>query len=70
MQSSRFGQVTFDDEELNLSPFEQEFDENRAFFTEGASLFKKADGEEVLEVVISFTVEELERKLILMKMMY
>ena len=39
-----FGQVTFDDEELNLSPFEQEFDENRAFFTEGASLFKKADG--------------------------
>ena len=39
-----FGQVTFDDKELNLSPFEQEFDENRAFFTEGASLFKKADG--------------------------
>ena len=39
-----FGQVTFDDKELNLSPFEQEFDENRAFFTEGAPLFKKADG--------------------------
>ena len=39
-----FGQITFDDKELNLSPFEQEFDENRAFFTEGASLFKKADG--------------------------
>ena len=39
-----FGQVTFDDKELNLSPFEQQFDENRAFFTEGASLFKKADG--------------------------
>ena len=38
-----FGQVTFDDEELNLTPFEQQFDENRAFFTEGASLFKKAD---------------------------
>ena len=38
-----FGQVTFDDKELNLSPFEQEFDENRAFFSEGASLFKKAD---------------------------
>ena len=38
-----FGQVTFDDEELNLSPFEQEFDENRAFFTEGASMFEKAD---------------------------
>jgi len=39
-----FGQVTFDDEELNLSPFEQRFDENRPFFTEGANIFKKADG--------------------------
>ena len=39
-----FGQVTFDDKELNLTPFEQQFDENRAFFTEGASLFSKADG--------------------------
>ena len=38
-----FGQVAFDDKELNLTPFEQQFDENRAFFTEGASLFKKAD---------------------------
>ncbi len=38
-----FGQVAFDDEELNLTPFEQQFDENRAFFTEGASLFEKAD---------------------------
>ena len=38
-----FGQVAFDEEELNLSPFEQRFDENRAFFTEGAALFKKAD---------------------------
>ena len=38
-----FGQVAFDDEELNLSPFEQRFDENRAFFTEGASMFEKAD---------------------------
>ena len=39
-----FGQVTFDDRELNLTPFEQEFDENRQFFTEGATLFEKADG--------------------------
>ena len=38
-----FGQVAFDEEELNLSPFEQRFYENRAFFTEGAALFKKAD---------------------------
>ncbi len=38
-----FSQVTFDNKELNLSPFEQQFDENRAFFTEGASMFKKAD---------------------------
>jgi len=27
-----FGQIAFDEEELNLSPFEQRFDENRAFF--------------------------------------
>ena len=40
-----FGQVTFDDRELNLTPFEQEFDENRQFFTEGATLFEKADGD-------------------------
>jgi len=39
-----FGQVSFDDRELNLSPFEQQFSEKRAFFTEGADLFKKADG--------------------------
>ena len=38
-----FGQVTFDDEVLNLTPFEQEFDENRPFFTEGADLFKIVD---------------------------
>ena len=38
-----FGQVAFDEKELNLSPFEQKFDENRAFFTEGSQLFKKAD---------------------------
>ena len=36
-----FGQVKFDDVELNLSPFEQEFDEKRAFFTEGTELFNK-----------------------------
>ena len=39
-----FAQITFDDEELNLTPFEQEFDENRPFFTEGADLFKIVDG--------------------------
>ena len=38
-----FGQVAFDEKELNLSPFEQKFDEKRAFFTEGSQLFKKAD---------------------------
>jgi len=38
-----FGQVAFDEKELNLSPFEQKFDENIAFFTEGSQLFKKAD---------------------------
>jgi len=40
-----FGQVAFDDVRLNLGPFEQQFSENRAFFTEGATMFKIADGD-------------------------
>jgi hypothetical protein len=40
-----FGQVAFDIVELNLGPFEQQFSENRAFFTEGATLFEIADGD-------------------------
>jgi hypothetical protein len=36
-----FGQTTFDKKELNLSPFEQQFAENRPFFTEGTELFSK-----------------------------
>jgi hypothetical protein len=40
-----FGQVTFDNVKLNLGPFEQQFSENRAFFTEGATLFEIADGD-------------------------
>ncbi len=38
-----FSQVRFDKEILNLSPFEVQFDENRAFFTEGTELFQKAN---------------------------
>ncbi len=38
-----FGQAAFDEVRLNLGPFEQTFGENRAFFTEGIELFKKAD---------------------------
>lgn len=38
-----FGQVAFDQVELNLGPFEQLFNENRAFFTEGTDLFNKGD---------------------------
>jgi len=38
-----FGQVKFDNVELNLSAFEQQFDENRPFFTEGTDLFNKGD---------------------------
>lgn len=34
-----FGQVAFDNQFLNLSPFENEFQENRQFFTEGTELF-------------------------------
>jgi hypothetical protein len=37
-----FGQVVFDQEILNLSPFEVQFNENRQFFTEGTELFNKA----------------------------
>ncbi|MEC4003116.1 DUF5916 domain-containing protein [Flavobacterium sp. SUN052] len=38
-----FGQTTFDRVELNLGPFEQQFNENRPFFTEGTELFTKGD---------------------------
>ncbi len=37
-----FGQVISDNVVLNLSPFEQQFTENRPFFTEGTELFNKA----------------------------
>lgn len=36
-----FGQVQFDNQVLNLTPFEVRFDENRQFFTEGTELFNK-----------------------------
>ena len=36
-----FGQTKFDDIQLNLGPYEQQFNENRAFFTEGTDLFNK-----------------------------
>lgn len=36
-----FGQTAFDNVTLNLSPFEQRFNEQRAFFTEGTKLFNK-----------------------------
>ena len=38
-----FGQVAFDAQVLNLSPFEVYFNENRAFFTEGTELFQKGE---------------------------
>lgn len=38
-----FGQTRFDNVELNLGPFEQQFNENRPFFTEGTDLFNKGD---------------------------
>lgn len=37
-----FGQVVFDEQVLNLSPFEIRFNENRQFFTEGTELFTKS----------------------------
>ncbi len=38
-----FGQVQFDNQVLNLSPFEVRFNERRQFFTEGTELFNKSD---------------------------
>ncbi|QAA81992.1 hypothetical protein EI546_09775 [Aequorivita sp. H23M31] len=38
-----FGQSKFDDEILNLSAFETQYEENRGFFTEGTELFTKGD---------------------------
>lgn len=37
-----FGQVQFDNQVLNLSPFEVYYNERRQFFTEGTELFNKA----------------------------
>lgn len=36
-----FGQTKFDNVVLNLGPFEQQFNENRPFFTEGTDMFNK-----------------------------
>jgi hypothetical protein len=38
-----FGQVQSDDRVVNLSPYEQYYDEKRAFFMEGTELFSKGD---------------------------
>ncbi len=38
-----FGQVQSDNQVLNLSPFEVQYNENRAFFTEGTELFNKGN---------------------------
>ncbi len=38
-----FGQTTFDNVNLVLGPFEQQFNENRPFFTEGTDLFNKGN---------------------------
>ncbi len=38
-----FGQTKYDNKILNLSPFEQQFNENRPFFTEGTDLFSKGN---------------------------
>ena len=38
-----FGQTVFDNQILNVSPFEVQFDENRTFFSEGTELFNKSN---------------------------
>lgn len=38
-----FGQANFDNSIMNLTPFEQQFSEQRTFFTEGTELFSKGN---------------------------
>ncbi|MDP3313538.1 DUF5916 domain-containing protein [Lutibacter sp.] len=38
-----FGQTAFDEQVLNLGPFEQRYQEKRSFFTEGTELFSKGN---------------------------
>ena len=38
-----FSQVAYDQQFVNFEPFEQRFDENRQFFTEGVNLFSKGN---------------------------
>jgi hypothetical protein len=38
-----FSQVAYDEQFINFEAFEQRFDENRQFFTEGVNLFNKAE---------------------------
>ena len=38
-----FGQANFDNSILNLTPFEQQFTEQRSFFNEGTELFEKGN---------------------------
>jgi len=61
-----FGQTKFDNAILNLLPFEQRFEENRPFFTEGTDLFNKGNllysrriGGEPTTVPITSDVEEI-----------
>ena len=46
-----FGQVTFDNQVLNLSPFEVQYDEKRPFFTEGTEVLEK-EGYSILEELV------------------
>ncbi|RZJ67220.1 MAG: hydrolase [Flavobacterium sp.] len=63
-----FGQTKFDNVVLNLTPFEQQFNENRPFFTEGTDIFNKGSllysrrigGPPVADVVLSPDEEIIE----------
>ncbi|WP_338378384.1 DUF5916 domain-containing protein [uncultured Flavobacterium sp.] len=63
-----FGQTTFDNVNLVLGPFEQQFNENRPFFTEGTDLFNKGNlfysrrigGAPILEPTLSDDEEIIE----------
>jgi hypothetical protein len=63
-----FGQTAVDQKILNLGPFEQQFQENRSFFTEGTDLFNKGNlvysrrigGKPFLQATLSDDDEEIE----------
>jgi Domain of unknown function (DUF5916) len=63
-----FGQVQTDNRVLNVGPFEQQFSEQRPFFTEGTELFSKGDlfysrriGKQQVKAIKNYGLDSTER---------